>query len=91
MSAVEDLVDACEFFESQGDGIGAKFLESLYADLDSLIDHAGLHPKYFEKYHRKLASRFPFAIYYELDRDVAVVCAVMDTRRDPEAVRRRLI
>ena len=62
-SARQDLVDGYYFYEKQADGIGTYFLESIVSDIDSLIDHAGIHPVYFGKYHRLLTARFPFAIY----------------------------
>ncbi len=73
------------FYEAQGEGLGAYFLDSLFADIDSLMIHAGVHPVMFGKYYRMLASRFPFAVYYTLDEH-----AVLDCRRDPERLRHRL-
>ncbi len=78
------------FYEARGEGLGAYFLDSLFADIDGLIIHAGVHPIVFGKYHRMLASRFPFAVYYTLDGDTALVHGVLDCRRDPERTRRRL-
>jgi hypothetical protein len=37
-----------------------------------------------------LCKRFPFAIYYELERDAAFVYAVLDMRRDPLWIRGEL-
>lgn len=88
--AEDDLLAGFEFYEAQGKGLGAYFLDSLFADIDGLIIHAGVHPIVFGKYHRMLASRFPFAVYYTLDGDTVLVHAVLDCRRDPERTRRRL-
>jgi hypothetical protein len=43
-SARRDLVDGFYFYEKQADGIGSYFLESMYSDIDSLRDNAGIHP-----------------------------------------------
>ena len=40
--------------------------------------------------HRCLASRFPFAIYYRVEGDVVRVRAVLDCRRNPAWIRRRV-
>ena len=61
-SARKDLVGGFYFYEKQADGIGSYFLESVYSDIDSLIDNAGIHPLLFGNYHRLLATRFPFAV-----------------------------
>ena len=41
--ATEDLVVGYYFYEEQTLGVGAYFLDSLFADIDSLVLHAGSH------------------------------------------------
>ena len=86
-SARKDLVDGFYFYEKQADGIGSYFLESMYSDLDSLRDNAGIHPVLFGEYHRLLAARFPFAVYYKVTEDKALVYAVLDCRGEPAWIR----
>lgn len=66
-SACQDLIDGYWFYEKQAEGLGTYFLDSLFSDIDSLIINAGIHPLHFEKYHRMLLKRFPFAVYYFVD------------------------
>jgi len=89
-SALQDLRDASEFYEKQAEGIGDYFMDSLFSDIDSLILNAGIHPVYFGGYHRMLSKRFPFAIYYKVSKDHALVYAVLDCRRNPAWIRRKL-
>lgn len=63
-SALDDLADGFEFYENQEEQLGEYFLNSLLADIDSLKLYGGIHREIFG-YHRSLAKRFPFAIYYE--------------------------
>jgi hypothetical protein len=65
-------------------------LDAVVSDIDSLIDHAGIHPVYFDKYHRLLAARFPFAIYYKVVGEGVIVFAVLDCRREPAWIRSKL-
>lgn len=65
-AATRDLVDGYHFYERQAPGVGTYFLDSLYADIDSLIINAGIHPVYFGRYHRLLSKHFPFAVYYRV-------------------------
>jgi hypothetical protein len=51
--------------------------------------YAGIHSKAYG-YHRMLAERFPFAIYYDVDEQEIRVRAVLDCRRDPKWIRSRL-
>ena len=68
--AQQDLVDGFRFYESQSAGLGDYFLDSLFADIDSLQIYAGIHPLYFD-YHRLLAKRFPCAVYYRMEGNIA--------------------
>src|SRR5437588_12864570 len=88
-SAKEDLADGFGFYEEQGEGLGTYFLESLFSDIDSLRIYAGVHRKAFG-YHRLLSKRFPYAVYYSLESEIAYIKAVLDCRRDPKWTRRQL-
>lgn len=84
-----DLMEGFQFYENQDAGLGVYFLDSLYSDIDSLRLHGGIHRVVFG-HHRSLSKRFPFAIYYAVDGDLVRVHAVLDCRRDPSWIRKRL-
>jgi len=44
-SAKEDLIEGYHFYEEQTPGLGAYFLDLLFADIDSLVVYAGIHSK----------------------------------------------
>jgi plasmid stabilization system protein ParE len=85
-SAETDLLNGFAFYEHQQTGIGSYFLDSLFADIDSLALFAGIHPQHGHRLYRTHSKRFPFAIYYELIGDIAIVVAVLDYRQDPKVV-----
>ncbi len=82
---------ACAFYERRREGLGEYFLDSLCADIDSLMLFAGRHPVHFKKYHRLLSRRFPFAVYYRVEGDRVRVYAVLDCRQDPKRAKSRLV
>jgi len=41
--AEQDLLDGFEFYERQSPGLGDYFLDSLFADIESLYLYAGVH------------------------------------------------
>jgi len=88
-SAREDLAEGFVFYEKQSPGLGSYFLDSLFADIDSLALHGGIHRRVFGA-HRLLAHTFPFAVYYDVAGDSARVKAVLDCRRDPRRIQRKL-
>ena len=67
-SAYEDLAAGRDFYEKQGEALGAYFLDSLFSDIDSLSLFAGVHRKVMG-FQRLLARRFPYAIYYRIESD----------------------
>lgn len=90
-SAQQDLIDGYRFYERQSEGLGEYFLNTLYSDIDSLVINAGIHPIYFGKYFRMLSKRFPFAVFYRIEQQIARVYAVLDCRRNPAWTRKKLI
>ena len=87
--AAEDIEAARDFYEAQDLGVGEYCVDSLLADIESLGLFSGIHPLHFE-FHRLLASRFPFGIYYQEHGDETQVFAVLDLRRDPNWIRKEL-
>jgi plasmid stabilization system protein ParE len=88
--AEDDLIEGFRFYEKQEAGIGDYFLTSLASDIDSLRLYAGSHPTHLGHYYRLLSRRFPFAIYYTVNNDTALIHAVLDCRREPAWIRKRL-
>jgi plasmid stabilization system protein ParE len=88
-SAKADLCAGAHFYESLAPGLGTYFLDCIEADIDILHDHAGIHPL-FGHFHRLLAKRFPFAVYYRRDGSSVDIYAILDCRSDPESITQRL-
>ena len=84
-----DLEEGHAFYDSQQTGLGDYFLDSMYAEIDSLMLYAGVHRIVFGS-HRLLGRIFPYAVYYDVVGDEALVWAVVDCRRDPSWIVSRL-
>ncbi len=87
--AKQDFLDGFRFYEKQSEGAGRYFRDSLMADIQSLLKYAGVHAKQFGCY-RMIARRFPYAIYYQLENDTIRIHAILDCRRNPAWIRKRL-
>lgn len=89
--AEDDLIAGARFYGRQGTGLGEYFLDSIYSDIDSLLIYAGIHRVVFGFY-RALSKRFPYAIFYRLNREAEVVQVyrVLDLRRDPLWIREQV-
>lgn len=84
-----DLNDGKAFYDHKEAGVGDYFYDSLVADIESLIIYAGIHNKRYG-FHRMLAKRFPYAIYYEIENEITYVVAVLPMRRNPAWIKRKL-
>ncbi len=89
-AAEADLENGYHFYERQSPGLGSYFLDSLYSDVDSLMYFEGIHLKVFG-YHRLLSKRFPFAVYYRIAENEVLVTAILDCRKNPSWIRKRLM
>ncbi len=89
LEAEADLEDGRLFYESQEQGIGEYFWDSLLSDIESLIIYAGVHSKVYG-YYRMSSKRFPYSIYYDLNGKTANVIAVLPERRNPNWIRNKL-
>ena len=88
-TAKEDLREGWRFYEKTSAGLGHYFLDCIQADVRSLMMYAGIHET-SEGFHRMLIKRFPFAVYYLMIDDRVDVYAILDCRRDPEWIAKRL-
>lgn len=88
-TAKEDLREGWNFYEQNAVGLGDYFLDCMQADVRSLKVFAGIH-EMADGFHRMLAKRFPFAVYYLIENETIDVYAILDWRRDPEWIVKRL-
>jgi len=88
-SAMEDLAAGRRFYDRQEIDLGDYFFDSLFAEIDSLALYGGIHAVHFG-FHRLLAKRFPYAVYYKVTDDKVIVYRVLDCRRNPKRLRKAL-
>jgi len=88
-TAKEDLREGWKFYERNAVGLGEYFFDCIQADVRSLKIYAGIH-EMAEGFHRMLVKRFPFAVYYLIEGDRVDIYAILDCRRDPEWIAKRL-
>lgn len=89
-SARDDLIEGYFFYEERERGLGDYFLSCLYSDIEALRIYGGVHPIVHEKLHRSLSKRFPYALYYSREDDGVTIRAVLDCRRKPSWIRKRI-
>ncbi len=88
--AKDDLIDGFHFYEESEQGLGAYFLSCLFSDIESLQTSAGNHRKAYRNLHRSLSERFPFAIFYTVEKETVLIRAIVDCRKNPSWIRKHL-
>lgn len=80
-----DIYEASRFYDRQSDGLGDKFVESIFGDMERLAQLAGIHSKH-GRYFRIFSKNFPFMICYDLSGEEIVVVAVLSCRLRPATI-----
>ncbi len=81
--ADRDVEDAFEWYEKQQSDLGLEFLDELRGSYARIAENP---PKYRELrsgIRRALLRRFPYAVYFAVEGQVAVILAVLHVGRDP--------
>ncbi|WP_017395602.1 type II toxin-antitoxin system RelE/ParE family toxin [Acinetobacter haemolyticus] len=79
---IQDLEKGRNFYEKQQQDLGEYFLDSMFADIESLQLYMGIHSQYLG-YYRLLAKRFPYAIYYKVVEMEIQIWRILDCRAQP--------
>lgn len=88
--AESELRDACDWYERQVEGLGERLRAFVAESVQRACENPGAFPTYDGELRRIRVNPFPVALFYVIRRDYLVIAAVLDLRRDPEAILRRL-
>ena len=89
-SAIVDIVRMRCFYDSIEHGLGLRFQDYIFGEIDKLVDYAGTGEVHLG-YYRALANRFHQNIYYKIDGENVVVWRVLDQRFNPSRIESALI
>lgn len=87
--AAADVALASEWYDAQRPGLGGAFVDALERGIDLISDLPEAFPEVAVGLRRALLGRFPYALYYRLDGEVAEVIACLHTRQSPTRWRNR--
>lgn len=81
--AKNDLDITFEWYEDQRRGLGFEFLDCVEAAIESIQKMPKLYAIQHDHFRRALVRRFPFSIFYTIEKIEIVVHAIFDNRQDP--------
>ncbi len=85
-----DLEEAAAWYELQRRRLGHEFLDQALCTFSHIEDNPYLYPVVYRDIRRAVMNRFPFAVYYQMKEETAVVIAVMHGSRHPARWRKRI-
>ena len=86
----EDLSKAIDWYESRRDGLGQEFDFELTQSIERLHQAPLSHSYAFPGVRFKCVHRFPYVVYFIIEKYEVHVLAVLHGRQDNEIVKQRL-
>lgn len=87
--AEAEIAEAYDYYETVSQGLGAAFLLAVEACLDGIERSPEMYAAIYKDVRRGLLRRFPYGIFYLVEREDIVVLACFHARRDPKQWQRR--
>lgn len=87
--AQADIVAAYTWYGRQRPGLDGEFLAEVEVVLGLIETNPLLYPVIYRDIRRALTRRFPFAVFYLIDRDQISVLAVLHCARNPRLWQKR--
>ena len=84
-----DIEGAFDWYEKEQAGLGEQFVSALRATYDRITNAPFAYQGLRSGIRRTLVRRFPYAVYFAVERDVIVVLAVLHVSRDPAEWQKR--
>lgn len=66
--AKDDLATAFAWYEQQRRGLGFEFLDCVKAGIETILQMPKLYAKHHVHFRRTLVRRFPFSIFYTIEK-----------------------
>jgi plasmid stabilization system protein ParE len=79
----QDLAAAYGWYEGQRAGLGEDFLAEIEESLDTIERFPEMFAQVHGEVRRAMVSRFPYAVFYRIEREQVVVLTVLHAARDP--------
>ena len=87
--AESDIEEAAKWYEKQRKGLGYEFLDEVLVAFKTISENPYMYNVVHRHTRRALIHRFPFAIYYRIEKKSIVVIAVMHGSRHPKRWQKR--
>jgi len=87
---VDDTHAAYAWYESAATGLGHEFLRAYFVAVAAAHRYPLAHQKVYQDFRRVLLGRFPYGLYYRLERRTVIIFLLSHGSLDPVRIRRTL-
>jgi toxin ParE1/3/4 len=89
-AAEKDLTRAIKYYERASTGLGMEFLTEVERTIQRILLNPEAWMRVSPNCRRCRTRRFPYGVFYWIERNELVISAVLDLRTRPESWRKRL-
>lgn len=82
-AAWAEMVEAGKYYNSKSQGLGSDFLDALQRTVEGIGENPLLGEVAHQSIRRKLVTRWPYSVLYQVEDDELVIYAIMHHRRSP--------
>lgn len=86
-----DVQDAFDWYELQLPGLGEDFLLSVDAVINGITRNPLLHAVLYKNVRKANIKRFPFGVFYAMEKNLITIIAVVHLARHPKTWKSRTI
>ena len=86
----DDAISGYAWYEKKAAGLGEEFLRVFYACAREIPRNPLLYRKVYKDFRRRLLRRFPYAIYFRIQKQQVVLFGLFHCSRDPAILKEEL-
>jgi len=81
--ANSEMNDAAQYYEKRALGLGSSFLDAVEDSVDKILEDPNAYQLVADEIHHKIVARFPYSLFYVIERDRIRIVAVAHQKRRP--------
>jgi len=89
-SAESEIAEAMDYYNKQFPGLGYEFASEVRKCINTIISFPKAWIKFQDEIRKYIINRFPYAILYEVKKDMIIIFAVMHLKMNPQRWENRL-
>ena len=86
----DDVLNGYTWYEQKTRGLGEEFLRMFYARTQEIPRNPLLYQTVYKDFRRCLLRRFPYTIYFKIDKQNIFVFGVFHCARNPKTIKKNL-